>query len=64
MTPLTPRERRMLEALKAIQWGVHARCPSCAGWNMGPNGETDREHTPRCIVGLAISEAERAQEEQ
>jgi len=49
-------ERNALrEALKATQFGFnHCRCPVCAGFNMGPNGETDRVHTPSCPVGIAL----------
>jgi hypothetical protein len=49
-------ERNALRAaLEATQFGFnHSRCPVCAGWNMGPHGETDRVHTPKCPVGIAL----------
>lgn len=56
---LTPPEARLLEALKATQFGfMLRRCPVCAGWNMSDHGETDRVHTPECPVGGAIQAAE------
>ncbi len=43
------------EALQATQWGFnHCRCPVCAGWNVGPHGETDYAHTKDCIVAKAL----------
>lgn len=48
----------LLEALLATQFGFnHSRCPVCAGFNVGPNGETDKVHTKTCIVGRAIAKA-------
>lgn len=49
----------LLEALKTTQFGFnHRRCNVCAGWNMGPNGETDMIHTKECPVRKAIAKAE------
>ena len=43
-------------ALEAAQFGFnHNRCSICAGWNMGPNGETDHAHTRDCPVGIALA---------
>lgn len=48
----------LLAAVLATQFGFnHRRCPVCAGFNVGPNGETDKVHTKDCIVGLAIKKA-------
>lgn len=48
----------LLAAVLATQFGFnHSRCPVCAGFNVGPNGETDKVHTKTCIVGLAIKKA-------
>lgn len=42
-------------ALRVTQFGFnHCRCPVCAGWDVGPNGETDNVHTPECPVALAL----------
>lgn len=59
----TIRTRQMEEeiallrkALLATQWGFnHSRCPVCAGWMMGPYGETDFKHTDDCIVRKALN---------
>lgn len=46
----------LVKALEATQFGFnHRRCPVCAGWNVGPNGETDMVHTKDCIVGTALT---------
>lgn len=43
-------------ALKLTQFGFNLhRCPVCAGWNVGPNGETDNAHTKDCPVALALA---------
>lgn len=48
----------LLAAVFATQFGFnYRRCPVCAGFNVGPNGETDKVHTKDCIVGLAIKKA-------
>ncbi len=47
----------MRSVLKLTQWGFnHKRCPVCAGFNCGPNGETDLAHTKDCPVGRALKE--------
>ncbi len=48
----------LLEMLKAIQFGWNGRCPVCAGWNCGSDGETDGVHTTACGVAAAIAKAE------
>lgn len=51
-----PAVSDLVEALEATQFGFnHRRCPVCAGWNVGPNGETDMAHTKDCIVGNALN---------
>jgi len=51
-----PAVEGLVKALEATQFGFnHRRCPVCAGWNVGPNGETDMAHTKDCIVGSALS---------
>jgi len=56
---LQKSHKELLTALKSAQFGFgHGRCSVCAGWNMGPNGETDQVHTKKCPVGLAIQHAE------
>lgn len=48
--------KQAIEALEATQWGfMHRRCTVCAGWNCGPNGETDYKHTKDCIVPKALA---------
>ena len=45
------------KALELTQFGFnHRRCPVCAGFNVGPNGETDLVHTKKCPVGLALTD--------
>jgi hypothetical protein len=45
-------------ALRMTEFGFnHSRCPVCAGFNVGPNGETDRVHTKTCPVALALAAA-------
>lgn len=57
---LKAQREGLLEVLKAVQFGfMLKRCPICAGWNMSPNGETDKVHTKYCPVAVAILEAER-----
>lgn len=50
----------LLAALKAVEFGAYGyrRCPACAGWSVGPNGETDHSHTTDCPVALALAKAE------
>lgn len=51
----------LLAALKLVEFGnavTHHKCVACAGWNMGPNGETPRQHTHDCPVRIAIAKAE------
>jgi hypothetical protein len=49
---------KLADALKLVEWGFEfRRCSLCAGWNCGPNGETDRAHTKDCKVAAALSEA-------
>ncbi len=43
------------EALEKIQFGWNGRCPACAGWDMGPYGETDGVHTKECYVAAALA---------
>lgn len=52
--------KELLEALELNQFGFsHRRCSICAGWDMGPNGETDNIHTKDCPIALAIKKAKR-----
>lgn len=54
---LMAKNAQLREALTAAQWGFnHVRCPLCAGWMMGPNGETDMKHTPDCIIVKALND--------
>jgi hypothetical protein len=44
----------VLAVLDSLQFGFnYRRCPLCAGWNVGPNGETDKVHTATCPVPQA-----------
>jgi hypothetical protein len=53
-------EDDLYEALKATQFGFSLnRCPVCAGWMVGPYGETDRVHTKKCIVAKALKRYEK-----
>ena len=48
----------LVKALELIQFGFnHSRCPACAGWNVGPHGETDNAHTADCPVATALAKA-------
>jgi len=50
----------LLTALKAAQFGfAFQKCPVCAGWDVGPNGETPLKHRKDCILARAIARAER-----
>lgn len=52
----------LAEALRLTEFGfMHSRCPVCAGFNVGPAGETDHAHTKTCPVAkvLARYDAER-----
>ena len=52
---LTERDAA-LKALTLTQWGFnHRRCPVCAGFNVGPNGETDYRHTLSCPVAVVLA---------
>lgn len=49
--------KKLTAALKLVQFGnacTQNKCVACAGWDMGPNGETPGKHTPTCPVGLAL----------
>ena len=47
---------QLREALRLTEFGFnHSRCPVCAGFNVGPNGETDKVHTANCPVGKAMA---------
>jgi hypothetical protein len=49
--------RLVVEALVLAQFGFnHTRCPLCAGWAMGPNGETDGKHTKDCPIHVALAD--------
>jgi hypothetical protein len=48
--------RKLYDALKSVEFGFnHSRCQACAGWMVGPNGETDYAHTAKCPVNRALS---------
>lgn len=52
------RVARLEAALRMTEFGFnHRRCPVCAGFNVGPNGETDKVHTKTCPVGQALGGA-------
>lgn len=47
-------------ALRRVEFGnasTQHKCVACAGWDMGPNGETPRRHTKECPVGKALKES-------
>lgn len=49
--------QRLSDALKLTEFGFnHSRCPVCAGWGVGPYGETDRAHTADCPVAKALDD--------
>lgn len=53
---LREENMNLVELLETVQWGFnHCRCPICAGWMMGPYGETDFKHTPECPIGVAVA---------
>ncbi len=46
----------VLGVIESLQWAFNfRRCPVCAGWNCGPNGETDFHHTDSCTVPKAFA---------
>ena len=56
LLPFTVALLEAREALRANEWGFnHRRCVVCAGWNVGPNGETDHAHTKDCKVATALA---------
>lgn len=55
---LTDLEAELLAVVKRLEWGTGRRCPACAGWDVGPNGETDLAHTADCPVALVLAKAE------
>jgi len=62
MKALTDKQKleKIHAALLATEFGfMHRRCPACVGFNMSEAGETDRVHTPNCIVKEALSIVER-----
>lgn len=48
------RVRELETALAAVEFDCREKCVACAGWNVGPNGETHRAHTKTCIVAKAL----------
>lgn len=51
------RLRAEVERLKALlrrHEFVNRKCPECAGWNVGPNGETIEAHTKGCAIAAAL----------
>ena len=53
---LAERVKVLEDALRMTEFGfLHRRCPVCAGFNVGPNGETDKVHTKTCPVAAALS---------
>ena len=52
-----------IEMLEIVQFaGVHNRCPICAGWMVGPYGETDKAHTKDCELKAILDAAKRGGE--
>lgn len=51
----------MLAVLRPLEFG-HAvsqnKCMVCWGWNVGPNGETPRVHTPECPMPRVLATLE------
>ena len=49
----------LYQQLKALEFpAFRPRCGVCCGWNVGPNGETDRAHTADCPVAKALRDYE------
>lgn len=62
MSSMTKAE--LISTLNSIEFGfIHRRCSVCAGWNVGPNGETDKVHTKECPVPKALAAIESALED-
>lgn len=60
---LAEQRAQLIEALKMTQFGFnHRRCQVCAGWNVGPNGETDDVHTASCPVGAILAKCQPAED--
>jgi hypothetical protein len=56
----TSLTKELVDVVKRLQFGFnHNRCPLCAGWNVGPNGETNYVHTETCIVKRVLDKVER-----
>jgi hypothetical protein len=52
----SPAVAGLVEALREAQWDCHGKCPVCAGFMVGPYGETRHAHTPECPVGTALAQ--------
>lgn len=52
----SPAVAGLVEALREAQWDCHGKCPVCAGFMVGPCGETRHAHTPECPVGTALAQ--------
>lgn len=46
---------KAMKVLRALEFGFRNRCPICVGFDVGPNGETDRAHRKDCPVPEAIA---------
>lgn len=50
-----PVLRKAKTTIAALEFGFnHRRCPVCAGFNVGPNGETDKVHRTDCTVAATL----------
>lgn len=50
-----------LDILESIEFKIsnNWKCPVCAGWNVGPNGETQMKHTQDCALSAVLTNAGR-----
>ncbi len=58
VTRLKEINKGLVGVVRALQFGFnHVRCPLCAGYDVGPYGETDKVHTEECSVARILSHA-------
>jgi hypothetical protein len=51
------RVEELKAVLRLVEFGnavTQHKCVACAGWDVGPNGETPRVHTKECPVRRAL----------
>jgi hypothetical protein len=44
----TPKPDALAELFQRLEFDSHGYCPECSGWNVSPNGCTQRVHMAHC----------------